>query len=94
MVFDFDLIVIGSGPAGESAALNAAKHQLRVAIIDDSEFVGGSCTHKGTIPSKALRSAVSTYMHFNNNPLVNNMGCNYHVTYPSLLKNISEVVNR
>lgn len=57
MAYDFDLIVIGAGPAGESAALNAAKHQKRVAIIDDAEWVGGNCTHKGTIPSKALRAA-------------------------------------
>lgn len=94
MSYDYDLIVIGSGPAGESAALNAAKHNLRVAIIDDGDAVGGSCTHKGTIPSKALRSAVSTYMHFNNNPVVHNTQCTYQPTYPQLLKNIADVVTR
>jgi len=94
MSYDYDLIVIGSGPAGESAALNAVKHNLRVAIIDDGDAVGGSCTHKGTIPSKALRSAVSTYMHFNNNPVVHNTQCTYQPTYPQLLKNIADVVTR
>lgn len=94
MPFDYDVIVIGSGPAGESAALNATKHHLKTAIIDNGEFVGGGCTHKGTIPSKALRAAVSTYMHFYNNPLVQNNLYNYRLTYPDLLKNISDVVNR
>ncbi|MDF1624032.1 MAG: FAD-dependent oxidoreductase, partial [Pseudohongiella nitratireducens] len=54
----YDLIVIGSGPAGESAAINAAKHGKRVALISDRERVGGNCTHLGTIPSKALRHQV------------------------------------
>ncbi len=94
MTYDYDVIVIGSGPAGESAALNAAKHQLRVAIVDDGEYVGGSCTHKGTIPSKALRSVVSTYMRFNDSPAVQNTQCTYQPTYPQLLKNIAGVINR
>ena len=94
MSYDYDLIVIGAGPGGESAALNGAKHELRTAIIDDGDFVGGGCTHKGTIPSKALRAAVSTYMNFSNNPLVNTSTHTYIVTYPALLKNISDVVNR
>ena len=94
MPYDFDIAVIGSGPAGESAALNAAKHNLRTAIIDDGDKLGGGCTHKGTIPSKALRSAVSTYMNFNNNPLVNSARHRYKLTYPELLGNISDVVNK
>ncbi|HEY9034955.1 MAG TPA: Si-specific NAD(P)(+) transhydrogenase [Pseudomonadales bacterium] len=94
MKFDYDLIVIGAGPGGESAALNAAKHELRAAIVDNGEFVGGGCTHKGTIPSKALRAAVSTFMNFSNNPLVNARSHAYTVTYPELLQNISDVVNR
>lgn len=94
MAYDFDLIVIGAGPAGESAALNAAKHQKRVAIIDDAEWVGGNCTHKGTIPSKALRAAVGTLMKINNNPLVHQNFSSYQVTYPSLLKNAASVINQ
>ena len=45
----YDLLVIGSGPAGESAALNAVKHDQRVAIIEQQSWVGGACTHQGTI---------------------------------------------
>jgi len=54
----YDLLVIGSGPAGQKAALAAAKLGKKVAIIDRTEFVGGVCIHTGTIPSKAIREAV------------------------------------
>ena len=54
----FDVIVIGSGPAGQKAALNAAKLGKRVALIDRTESLGGVCIHTGTIPSKAMREAV------------------------------------
>jgi NAD(P) transhydrogenase len=55
---DFDLVVIGSGPAGQHAAVLAAMHGRRVAIIERQELVGGVCVHTGTMPSKALREAV------------------------------------
>ncbi len=54
----FDLLVIGSGPAGQKAALNAAKLGKRCAIIERQTSVGGVCIHTGTIPSKAIREAV------------------------------------
>ena len=54
----YDLVVIGSGPAGQKAALNAAKLGKRVAIIERFNMVGGVCIHTGTIPSKAVREAV------------------------------------
>ena len=53
--FSYDLVVIGSGPAGEGAAINAVKQGWRVAVVDERAHAGGSCTHLGTIPSKALR---------------------------------------
>ncbi|HEX4797176.1 MAG TPA: Si-specific NAD(P)(+) transhydrogenase [Humisphaera sp.] len=54
----FDLIVVGSGPAGQKAALNAAKLGKRVALIERTNQVGGVCIHTGTIPSKAIREAI------------------------------------
>lgn len=57
----YDLAVIGSGPAGQKAALAAAKLGRRVAIIDREQVVGGVCIHTGTIPSKALREAIVSY---------------------------------
>jgi NAD(P) transhydrogenase len=53
-----DLIVIGSGPAGQKGAIAAAKLGKRVAIIDRKTMVGGVCLHTGTIPSKTLREAI------------------------------------
>ena len=54
----YDLVVIGSGPAGQKAALNAAKLGKRVAVVERVTSVGGVCIHTGTIPSKAIREAV------------------------------------
>src|SRR5687767_5447620 len=54
----YDLVVIGSGPAGQKAALNAAKLGKRVAVVEREALVGGVCIHTGTIPSKAIREAV------------------------------------
>src|SRR5205809_2687584 len=54
----YDLIVIGSGPAGQKAAIQAAKLGKRVAVIERREVVGGVCVNTGTIPSKSLRLAV------------------------------------
>ncbi|GAB4579230.1 MAG: Si-specific NAD(P)(+) transhydrogenase [Anaerolineales bacterium] len=58
MVYDYDLIVIGSGPAGQRAAIQAAKLNKRVAIAERKTVVGGVCINVGTIPSKTLREAV------------------------------------
>ncbi len=55
---DFDLLVIGSGPGGQKAAIAAAKLDRRVAIVDRREMLGGVCLNTGTIPSKTLREAV------------------------------------
>jgi len=51
----YDYVVIGSGPAGQKAAIQAAKAGRRVALIERQREVGGACVHSGTIPSKALR---------------------------------------
>ena len=55
---EYDLLVIGSGPAGQKGAICAAKMRKKVAIIDRKRFIGGVCVHTGTIPSKTLREAV------------------------------------
>jgi len=56
--FDYDMIVIGCGPAGQRAAIQAAKLRKKVAIIDRREVVGGVCVNTGTIPSKSFKEAV------------------------------------
>jgi NAD(P) transhydrogenase len=57
-VHDFDLLVIGSGPGGQKAAIAAAKLDRRVAIVERPAMLGGVCNNTGTIPSKTLREAV------------------------------------
>jgi len=63
---EYDVIVIGSGPGGEGASMQAAKEGKRVAVIDAKAQVGGNCTHNATIPSKALRQAVQQMVDTNN----------------------------
>src|SRR5947207_14774185 len=58
MDYDYDLVVIGSGPAGQKGAIAAAKLGKRVAVVDRREMTGGVCVHTGTIPSKTLREAI------------------------------------
>jgi NAD(P) transhydrogenase len=55
---EYDLVAIGSGPAGQKSAICAAKMRKKVAIIDRKKTIGGVCVHTGTIPSKTLREAV------------------------------------
>jgi len=55
---EYDLVVIGSGPAGHRGAIAAAKARKRVAIIDRTFMIGGVSVHTGTIPSKTVREAI------------------------------------
>ncbi len=59
---EFDLLVIGSGPAGQKAAIQAAKLRKRVAVIEKERVVGGACINTGTLPSKTLKDAIY-YLH-------------------------------
>ncbi|MDP9319175.1 MAG: Si-specific NAD(P)(+) transhydrogenase [Actinomycetota bacterium] len=56
--YDYDLLVVGSGPGGQRAAVAAAKLGKRVAVVDRRGMVGGVCINTGTIPSKTLREAI------------------------------------
>ncbi|HEX4811283.1 MAG TPA: Si-specific NAD(P)(+) transhydrogenase [Nonomuraea sp.] len=55
---DFDVVVLGSGPGGQKAAIAAAKLGKRVAVVEKRHMIGGVCINTGTIPSKTLREAV------------------------------------
>jgi NAD(P) transhydrogenase len=59
----FDLIVIGSGPAGESGAFEASRLGRSVALIDRRFELGGNCCHTGTLPSKTLRESSLALSH-------------------------------
>jgi NAD(P) transhydrogenase len=56
--FEYDLVVIGSGPAGQRAAIQGAKLDKRVALVERKAVIGGVCINTGTIPSKTLRETV------------------------------------
>lgn len=88
----YDVVVIGSGPAGEGASIKCAKSGLKVALIEKSSKVGGNCTHLGTIPSKSLRQAVQQVMEFKANPLFED--CIVSIKFPDLLKAASSVIAR
>ncbi|HEX6675404.1 MAG TPA: Si-specific NAD(P)(+) transhydrogenase [Actinomycetes bacterium] len=57
-MYDYDLLVIGSGPGGQKAAIAAAKLGRRAAVVERTDMVGGVCINTGTIPSKTLREAI------------------------------------
>jgi NAD(P) transhydrogenase len=91
-VDQYDVVVIGSGPAGEGAAMMAAKSQLSVALVERYFEVGGGCTHWGTIPSKALRHAAKILQDLRRNPLLNEFRAASQLTYPQLLASATRVV--
>jgi NAD(P) transhydrogenase len=72
----YDLLVIGSGPAGQRAAIQAAKSGKRVALIEKQQEIGGVSVNTGTIPSKTMREAV---MHLSGYQYQNVYGLNYRV---------------
>ena len=91
----YDLVVIGSGPAGQHAALHAAKRGKRVAIVERRQMVGGTCLHVGTIPSKTLRESV---LYLTGWRLRNIYGHSYavksHITMSDLLYRTNFVIER
>lgn len=72
----YDLVVIGSGPGGQRAAIQAAKAGKRAAVVEKLTMVGGVCINTGTIPSKTMREAVLHLSGFYNQAFY---GSNYHV---------------
>src|SRR6185436_15044697 len=66
--FDYDLLCIGSGPAGQRAAVQAAKLGRRVALVERRLALGGSCLTTGTIPSKTFREAVLHFASLRDHP--------------------------
>ncbi len=72
----YDLVVVGSGPAGQRAAIQGAKFGKRVALIERREVIGGVCINTGTIPSKTMREAV---LHLSGYNYQNIYGVSYRV---------------
>lgn len=92
--FDYDAIVIGSGPGGEGAAMNLAKNKMKVALIERYRKVGGGCTHWGTIPSKALRHSVARLIEYNSSPLFQELELPTTLTFADILKHAQSVIKQ
>ena len=93
-VYNYDVVVLGAGPAGEGAAVNAAKLGKRVAMVEERNVVGGNCVHLGTIPSKALRYSVKQIIHFNTNPIFRTVAEPMDFSFPDVLKSAEKVISR
>jgi len=89
---NYDLVIIGAGPAGEAAAMAAAKSELKVAVVDSQESLGGNCTHRGTIPSKSLRHAVKQVIQLRTKALRSHVGRLFNVDYPQILEIAKQVI--
>jgi len=87
----FDLIVIGSGPAGQRAAIQGAKCGRHVVVVEQREIVGGACVNTGTIPSKTMREAV---MHLSGFQYQGIYGVNYRVKEKITMADLGFRVNQ
>jgi NAD(P) transhydrogenase len=92
--YQYDLVVIGTGPGGEGAAMQAGKHGKKVAVVERYHRIGGGCTHSGTIPSKALRFAIYRMTEVNANPLFREAGISAAFQFPQLRKGAEAVIRQ
>lgn len=89
----FDTIVIGTGPAGEGAAMKLCKAGQKVAVIEAHAQVGGGCTHWGTIPSKALRHSIQMLADYRRHPLFQHTRDQVEIEFPDLLKAADAIID-
>ncbi len=90
----FDVIVIGTGPGGEGASMEATKQGKRVGVIERMDQIGGACTHLGTIPSKSLRSTIYRLMDVNSAPVFRQLGINLEVSFRDLRRSAQAVIDQ
>jgi NAD(P) transhydrogenase len=90
----YDVLVIGTGPGGEGAAMQAAKGGRRTAVIEAYKQIGGGCTHWGTIPSKALRFSIYSAMEAMNNPIIREMGIHINPSFAQLRASSKSIISK
>lgn len=90
--FDYDVIVIGSGPAGQKAAVQGAKSGQRVAIIERDSLFGGACVHRGTIPSKTLRENALRVKHMRKNVALVDFKLDENTEMATLMDRLDDVL--
>ena len=91
---EFDVIVIGTGPGGEGAAMQAAKHGRKTTVVERFHQIGGNCTHVATIPSKALRYSIFQMTEVNNNPLFRGHNVSVNLTVNELRRSARTVIEK
>jgi dihydrolipoamide dehydrogenase len=90
----YDLIVIGSGPGGYSAAVRAGQYGLKTAIVEKDPKLGGTCLHVGCIPTKALLHTADLWEHFVN-PADEGISCeNARLDYAKVLDRKNKIVSK
>ncbi len=92
--YDYDLFVIGTGPGGEGAAMQVAKGGWRVGVAERYRQIGGGCTHWGTIPSKAMRYAVTSTMKALSSPVMRELGFTTAPTMEQLRRGTQTIIGR
>jgi len=90
----YDAIVIGTGPAGEGAAMSLAKAGKRVAVVERHSAVGGGCTHWGTIPSKTLRHQVQQLADYRAHPVFRHLLGHEDIDFHRMLEGANSVILR
>lgn len=91
--FDYDLLIIGTGGAGTAAAIRASELGARVAIVEGSEVVGGTCVNIGCIPSKHLIEAAAQF-HATRTGFLGTVACEPQVAWDQVLEQKRELVER
>lgn len=92
MNYDFDLIIIGSGPAGQKAAVQGAKASKKVALIERDRVLGGACVHRGTIPSKTLRENALRVNNMRANAALSNFELAEEIEMATLINRLDQVL--
>ena len=90
----YDVIIIGAGPGGEGAAMQACKRGKTVAVVERYKKVGGGCTHWGTIPSKALRHQIRKVLDVKSNSMFSDLLNAADITFPKLLRSAERVIDQ
>ena len=90
----YDLVIIGSGPGGYSAAVRAGQYGLKTAIIEKDPKLGGTCLHVGCIPTKALLHSAEVWDYFIHSEEQGISCDNPILNYPSVLNRKNDIVSK